>query len=89
MAVLLMEDEVFSIKAKIIEKYTRITHAHPRSLVASIIYIQVLICLLTGLSLSTALRRTKELTSEYLATDSVLAAEFEQYYFEIFAIFCA
>lgn len=85
LAVLLIGEEDFSLKAKVIEKYTRITHAHPRSLVGSIIYVQVLIGLLSGLDLPTTLRQTKELLLEYLATDPVLAAEFEQCYLEIFS----
>lgn len=38
LAILMQEEFDFSNKVKIIERYTKITHRHPRSIAASILY---------------------------------------------------
>lgn len=47
-----------------IKKYTEITHAHPRAIVGSIIYVELLLRLYYNNSIDTSLREVKELFDE-------------------------
>ena len=67
-----------------IAKYTKITHGHPRAIVASLIYIQILMNLLDGYDLKTALTNTKNDIVSYCDTNVEYRNEYNTYYQDIF-----
>lgn len=82
---ILMKNEVdFTKKIKTIEKYTKLTHAHPRSIVASILYIQLLIELLFKNNLKTSLKATKLLFENSFDISHPYRKEYEEHFKEIF-----
>ncbi|YCA42279.1 ADP-ribosylglycohydrolase family protein [Bacillus sp. JZ8] len=58
LAIILNKEFNFAKKAEIIKRYTEITHAHPRAIVGSLIYIELLI----RMSLNNSLEKGIELT---------------------------
>lgn len=82
---ILMKNEVdFTKKIKTIEKYTKLTHTHPRSIVASILYIQLLIELLFKNNLKTSLKATKLLFENSFDISHPYRKEYEEHFKEIF-----
>lgn len=65
LALLLHENFDFSYRSKIIEQYTKLTHAHPRSIVASILYVQFLIGFLLNIRLEKLLCQSKPYFEDY------------------------
>lgn len=84
LAVLLQFEESFLRRVKAIERYTKITHAHPRSIIGSIIYIQILIDLLAHKDLTKALANTKDLILCEFSSDHPYMLEFYRNYELIF-----
>ncbi|KKB25984.1 ADP-ribosylglycohydrolase family protein [Staphylococcus carnosus] len=71
----------------VIEKviaYTRITHGHPRAIMASIIYIEILRQIAIGYSFKVSVENTEKELNKYLKSNPVLFNEFESYYERIF-----
>ncbi|MEK5232472.1 ADP-ribosylglycohydrolase family protein [Lysinibacillus sp. FSL K6-0232] len=60
----------FTKRAALIQQYTAITHAHPRSLVGSIIYIEILLSLYRNNSLAAALQEVHLLVNNHLQGDA-------------------
>lgn len=60
--------------------YTSLTHAHPRSVVASVLYVYLLRELLAGRPLTEALQNTREAAEAHLATGSDCAQEYERHF---------
>lgn len=69
----------FIEKTKVIKEYTEITHAHPRSIVGSIFYIEFLIRLYYNHSPLHAIKYIKELFDENFAKDHVYQKELQSY----------
>ena len=67
-----------------IEKYTQVTHAHPRSLVASIIYVQILIDLLFNKSLEETIEDLQPLLEDYFRSNSEYWKEYQDQFRELF-----
>ena len=84
LAILLKNEVDFTKKIKTIEKYTKLTHAHPRSIVASILYIQLLIELLFKNNLKTSLKATKLLFENSFDISHPYRKEYEEHFKEIF-----
>lgn len=84
LAILLRREFDFPKKVKIIERYTKVTHRHPRSIVASILYIQILIGLLLNNNLKDTLRGTKKLFLEYFEPSHPYRKEFDNYFQVLF-----
>ncbi len=84
LAILMQEEFDFSNKVKIIERYTKITHRHPRSIVASILYIQILIGLLLNNNLKNTINGTKKLFLEYFEPSHPYRKEFDKYFQVLF-----
>lgn len=84
LAILLKNEVDFTKKIKTIEKYTILTHAHPRSIVASILYIQLLIELLFKNNLKTSLKATKLLFENSFDISHPYRKEYEEHFKEIF-----
>ncbi|MFH0386045.1 ADP-ribosylglycohydrolase family protein [Streptococcus sp. A18] len=85
LAILLQEEFDFPKKVKIIERYTKITHRHPRTIVASILYIQILIGLLLNNNLENTLKGTKKIFLESFDQSHPYRKEFEEYYVNLFS----
>ncbi|RIX60631.1 ADP-ribosylglycohydrolase family protein [Paenibacillus nanensis] len=64
-AFLLIHHKNFAEKAEIIKSYTEITHAHPRSIVGSILYVELLIRLYHNATLQESLAAIKSLFNEH------------------------
>lgn len=79
LAFLLHNDFNFKRKAEIIKQYTEITHAHPRSIVGSIIYVELLLRLFHNNSLAQSLTDIKELFFENFDTDHIYIKELYHY----------
>lgn len=84
LAILLQEEFDFPKKVKIIERYTKITHRHPRTVVASILYIQILIGLLLNNNLENTIKGTKKIFLESFDQSHPYRKEFEEYYADLF-----
>ena len=84
LAILLKNEVDLTKKIKTIEKYTKLTHAHPRSIVASILYIQLLIELLFKNNLKTSLKATKLLFENIFDISHPYRKEYEEHFKEIF-----
>lgn len=82
---LFLEDE-YDIHKKYdyIVKYSSLTHAHMRSIVASTIYIQLLISLLHNHKFEVAIKNTKNLITDNFSSNELFVNEFETYYSKIF-----
>lgn len=85
LALLLQSELNFLTKVDCIESYTKITHRHPRAIVGSILYIQILIGLLLNNSLSESLSNTNSLFLEHLSNNKEYLKEFEENYQNIFS----
>ncbi|MGT2950265.1 ADP-ribosylglycohydrolase [Streptococcus cuniculi] len=84
LSMLLRKNFNFTEKFSLIEKYTKITHGHPRSLVASIIYVQILIGLLLNNSLSKVLEQYQPHFENYFKRQPSYWKEYETHFKEIF-----
>lgn len=84
LAILTQEEFNFFNKVKTIEKYTKLTHRHPRSVVASILYIQILIGLLLNNTLQNTIKGTKHLFLETFEASHPYRQEFEEYFIDLF-----
>ena len=84
LALLLYENFDFSYRSKIIEKYTKLTHAHPRSIVASILYVQLLIGFLLNIRLEKLLCQSKPYLEDYFKKKSEYWEEYQEHFREIF-----
>lgn len=84
LAIILQFEESFSMRVKVVERYTKLTHAHPRSIIGSIIYIQILIELLANKNLKKALSNTQELILREFPSDHPYILEFNENYKDIF-----
>lgn len=69
----------FIEKTEIIKRYTKITHAHPRSIVGSIIYIELLLRLYHNNSLSQGIVDIKELFQESFDENHIYLEELKHY----------
>ncbi|AGA23878.1 ADP-ribosylglycohydrolase family protein [Bacillus subtilis] len=69
----------FVKKAEMIKKYTEITHAHPRAIVGSIIYVELLLRLYYNNSIDTSLREVKELFDENFKKEHIYHKELTHY----------
>lgn len=65
LAFILLNNFDFLEKVETIKKYTEITHAHPRSIVGSIIYVELLIRLYYNNSLKEAIQEINELFAKH------------------------
>lgn len=77
---LLIEEFNFKKKVDIVKSYTEITHAHPRSIVGSIIYIELLLRLYHNNTLLEGLSQIKELFTDIFDEESVYLREFSNYW---------
>lgn len=84
LAILLRHQFDFAHNCRIIEMYTKITHGHPRSIVASILYVQMLIGLLRNNSLTRVLTQGKSYFEEYFQSNVQYWSEYEANFKEIF-----
>lgn len=69
----------FVKKAEIIKEYTELTHAHPRSIVGSIIYVEFLIRLYHNNSFEKSIKEIKELFDENFDKNHIYLKELEHY----------
>lgn len=69
----------FIEKVSLIKKYTEITHAHPRSIVGSIIYVEFLLRLFYNNSPQRALNEISELFEENFDVDHPYTTELQHY----------
>ncbi|EST12375.1 ADP-ribosylglycohydrolase family protein [Sporolactobacillus laevolacticus] len=69
----------FIKKAEIIKQYTEITHAHPRAIVGSIIYIEFLVRLYHNNYFEKSIKEIQELFNENFAQDHVYLKELRSY----------
>ncbi|WP_071460596.1 ADP-ribosylglycohydrolase family protein [Bacillus massilinigeriensis] len=69
----------FLEKAEVIKKYTEITHAHPRSIVGSLIYVEFLIRLYYNNSPSMAVNEIKALFDENFDAEHIYRTELQHY----------
>ncbi|MBJ8030058.1 ADP-ribosylglycohydrolase family protein [Bacillus cereus group sp. N21] len=69
----------FVKKTEIIKKYTEITHAHPRSIVGSIIYIELLLRLYHNNSLEKSIKEILELFDENFNVNHLYRKELKHY----------
>ncbi|MEC0305081.1 ADP-ribosylglycohydrolase family protein [Terribacillus saccharophilus] len=79
LAFLLHNDFNFKRKSDIIKQYTEITHTHPRSIVGSIIYVELLLRLFHNNSLTQSLADIKELFYENFDRDHIYRKELYHY----------
>lgn len=78
-AFLLYNDFNFKRKAEIIKTYTEITHSHPRAIVGSIIFVELLLRLYHNNSLSNALKGIQNLFVENFNEDHAYRTELHHY----------
>lgn len=69
----------FVKKAGIIKQYTEITHAHPRAIVGSIIYIELLLRLYHNNTLEKSIKEILELFEENFSDNYIYMEEFKYY----------
>ncbi|AIK40050.1 ADP-ribosylglycohydrolase family protein [Bacillus pseudomycoides] len=69
----------FVKKTEVIKKYTEITHAHPRSIVGSIIYIELLLRLYHNNSLEKSIKEILELFNENFNVNHLYRKELKRY----------
>lgn len=79
LAFLLYNDFNFKRKAEIIKTYTEITHSHPRAIVGSIIFVELLLRLYHNNSLSNALKGIQSLFLENFSENHVYRTELHHY----------
>ena len=84
LALLLHENFDFSYRSKIIEQYTKLTHAHPRSIVASILYVQFLIGFLLNIRLEKLLCQSKPYFEDYFKKKPEYWKEYQEHFRELF-----
>lgn len=84
LSMLLRKNFNFTEKFSLIEKYTKITHGHPRFIVASIIYVQILIGFLLNNSLSKVLEQYQPHFENYFKKHPSYWKEYETHFKEIF-----
>ena len=80
LALLLYENFDFSYRSKIIEQYTKLTHAHPRSIVASILYVQLLIGFLLNIGLEKLLCQSKPNFEDYFKKKPEYWEEYREHF---------
>lgn len=85
LAIVLQEEFDFSKKVEVIETYTKLTHRHPRALVASILYVQLLIGLLLNNSLKESMDGAKVLFLQEFPSAHPYRREFETYFADLFS----
>ncbi|MCY9004374.1 ADP-ribosylglycohydrolase family protein [Peribacillus frigoritolerans] len=78
-AFILINNFNFIEKIQTIKKYTEVTHAHPRSVVGSIIYVEFLLRLYYNNSPEDAIRQTKKLFDENFDKDHIYQKELQSY----------
>ncbi|UFT98802.1 ADP-ribosylglycohydrolase family protein [Radiobacillus kanasensis] len=69
----------FVKKSEIIKKYTEITHAHPRAIVGSIIYVELLLRIYHNRSLENSLQDVHKLFTENFKEDHEYSKELKHY----------
>jgi len=79
LAFVLKKEFDFVKKSEVIKQYTEITHAHPRAIVGSIIYVQLLIRLYHNQSFEKAIKEIQQLFYENFKQDHVYTRELEHY----------
>lgn len=79
MAFILFNNFNFTEKIQTIKKYTEVTHAHPRSVVGSIIYVEFLLRLYYNNSPEVSKREIKELFDENFDKDHIYQKELQSY----------
>lgn len=79
LAFTLTDEFDFPKKVEIIKKYTEVTHAHPRAIVGSVIYIELLLRLYHNNSLDVSLREIVELFEENFDEDHIYRQELKHY----------
>ena len=84
LALILRREFNFLAKVECIESYTKITHRHPRAIVGSILYIQILIGLLLNNNLENTIKGTKKIFLESFDQSHPYRKEFEEYYADLF-----
>ncbi|WP_170924698.1 ADP-ribosylglycohydrolase family protein [Candidatus Enterococcus clewellii] len=87
---ILQKEESFQRRVEVVKSYSEITHAHPRSIVGSLIYIELLRNMSAGHSLKQSLPLVEQCFSEYLSeTDDYIkelvhySRIFQENFFEI------
>ncbi|WP_330502075.1 ADP-ribosylglycohydrolase family protein [Peribacillus frigoritolerans] len=78
-AFILINNFNFIEKIQTIKKYTEVTHAHPRSVVGSIIYVEFLLRLYYNNSPEVSKREIKELFDENFDKDHIYQKELQSY----------
>ncbi len=89
LAIVLADESQLSKRLKLAHDYTCMTHRHPRSILASYFYLEILHALLTGSSLQAALQvvpvqlkdglaKQKEILAEWSNFDFIWQPEFKQ-----------
>lgn len=84
LAIILQDEFDFSKKVELIEAYTKLTHRHPRAIVASILYIQLLIGLLLNNDLKESLGSTASLFLKEFPPFHSYRLEFEYHFADLF-----
>ncbi|MDL4842132.1 ADP-ribosylglycohydrolase family protein [Aquibacillus rhizosphaerae] len=79
LAFLLGNEFNFEKKAEIIKQYTEITHSHPRAIVGSIIYIELLVRLFHNSSLAKSIKDISELFNENFNENHIYRKELYHY----------
>ncbi|MEN8907535.1 MAG: ADP-ribosylglycohydrolase family protein [Clostridiales bacterium] len=79
LAFLFYNDFDFFKRLNIVEQYTKITHAHPRAILGSVIYIELLLCLYYNNSINESIEGTLRIIDEKLSSNHVYREELEYY----------
>lgn len=69
----------FLKKAELVKKYTEVTHSHPRSIVGSIIYVELLQRLYCNNDFSVGIQRVLNLFNTFLPQDHIYMKELKNY----------
>lgn len=80
---LLVNEHNFKKRIELIKEYTEITHAHPRAIVGSIIYIELLLGLYNGSSIERTIKRILKLFENNFDESHIFRQELK-YYSRIF-----
>lgn len=84
LAIFLKDGTDFKEKCAMITKYTTITHGHPRCIVASILYVNILIGLLKGYSLKDTMSTFKPVFESYFKDNEDYWHEYTVYFSDMF-----
>ncbi|MEL0538625.1 ADP-ribosylglycohydrolase family protein [Staphylococcus debuckii] len=80
----LPEEMAFNEVVDKVIAYTRITHGHPRSHIASIIYVEILRNITLGHTFKMSVENTEKELSIYLKQDAELSEEYQNYFEKVF-----